>query len=352
MTRQILFARAKRFVRHLFQHKAISIKRFNMPGVNPGYYVLAGVGGYILTSIFFLKCPIIYKKKRLLFKCSHISHRGGAAEKLENTCNAYRNAMECGTQMLELDVHLTADKVVVVSHDNHLLRTTGEDVHIKDTKYEDLPLLSKELGVTFHYHTTCHHEGNALQIEKLEDVFQEFPNTPIHLDVKIYDEELIQETNNLIRKFNREEITPWGNFSNKVTSKLYKTNPNIPLVFSMKRVALTVLTFYLGLLPFLPIKESCFAVIMPNIARKAFNPSMTESCGIRALFAVIDFLLMSNVLFTHLKDRGINVYLWVLNDEEDFKRAYKKLGVTGVMTDFPSKLNDWLKEHPQYRSDD
>lgn len=46
------------------------------------------------------------------------------------------SAVQCGTQMLELDVHLTADKVIVVSHDDHLERTTGEDIHIKDTCYE------------------------------------------------------------------------------------------------------------------------------------------------------------------------------------------------------------------------
>lgn len=35
------------------------------------------------------------------------------------------------------------------------------------------------------------------------------------------------------------------------------------------------------------------------------------------------------------------VYVWVLNDEEDFQRAFD-LGATGVMTDFPTKLKDFL----------
>lgn len=38
--------------------------------------------------------------------------------------------------MLELDVHLTADEVVVVSHDDHLVRTTGEDIYITKTCYK------------------------------------------------------------------------------------------------------------------------------------------------------------------------------------------------------------------------
>lgn len=35
------------------------------------------------------------------------------------------------------------------------------------------------------------------------------------------------------------------------------------------------------------------------------------------------------------------VYIWVLNDEEDFQRAFD-LGATGVMTDFPSRLKDFM----------
>lgn len=36
------------------------------------------------------------------------------------------------------------------------------------------------------------------------------------------------------------------------------------------------------------------------------------------------------------------VYLWVLNDEEDFKRAFD-LGATGVMTDYPTKLKEFME---------
>jgi len=38
--------------------------------------------------------------------------------------------------MLELDVHLTKDKVVVVSHDKDLSRCTGECVDVSSLEYE------------------------------------------------------------------------------------------------------------------------------------------------------------------------------------------------------------------------
>jgi len=46
------------------------------------------------------------------------------------------SALEAGTQMLELDVHLTKDKVVVVSHDKDLSRCTGECVDVSSLEYE------------------------------------------------------------------------------------------------------------------------------------------------------------------------------------------------------------------------
>ena len=35
-------------------------------------------------------------------------------------------------------------------------------------------------------------------------------------------------------------------------------------------------------------------------------------------------------------------YLWVLNDESEFDFAFNKLKVAGVMTDYPTKLKNYL----------
>ena len=57
---------------------------------------------------------------------------------------------------------------------------------------------------------------------------------------------------------------------------------------------------------------------------------------------MIDWFLMSPVLFDHLDRRGISVYLWVLNEEEHFERAFS-LGAHGVMTDYPSRLRQYVQ---------
>lgn len=57
--------------------------------------------------------------------------------------------MAIGTQMLELDCHLTRDGEVVVSHDHNLLRSTGVDKNISELDYKDLPLLKQRLPIDF-----------------------------------------------------------------------------------------------------------------------------------------------------------------------------------------------------------
>jgi glycerophosphoryl diester phosphodiesterase len=52
------------------------------------------------------------------------AHRGGAALWPENSLAAFRGALALGIDLLELDVHLSADGEVVVIHDATLERTT------------------------------------------------------------------------------------------------------------------------------------------------------------------------------------------------------------------------------------
>ncbi|NXA00091.1 GDPD3 Lysophospholipase, partial [Nesospiza acunhae] len=47
-------------------------------------------------------------------------------------------------------------------------------------------------------------------------------------------------------------------------------------------------------------------------------------------------------LLKHLKSRGLQVWLWVLNEERDFAEAFG-LGATGVITDYPARLRRFLQ---------
>ena len=68
-------------------------------------------------------------------------HRGNPAEHPENTLKSFRSAIELGVDMIECDVHLSADGRMVVIHDHTLERTTNGAGMVFDHTWDDLRTL-------------------------------------------------------------------------------------------------------------------------------------------------------------------------------------------------------------------
>ncbi|KAK0160927.1 hypothetical protein PV328_008282 [Microctonus aethiopoides] len=307
-------------------------------------FVYTIVGGYILTSLLLFKYPtLIHRKKKIKFISKHISHRGGAGENYENTMCAFKRAASIGTQMLELDCHLTKDEEVVVCHDQNLFRSTGINKNIYEVNYYELPPLKKSLPIDFD--PERHFVGCTTEEERkfplLREVFEAFPQMPINIDIKVNDNKLIYKVSELIKKYDREEYTIWGNFNDEITRKCYNVNPNVNIFFSMKRVALLILFMYTGILPFIPLRETHLEIFLPAIYLRKTGAPKSSSPLQKIICHTVNLLLIRPCLFNHLKARGIHIYFWVLNREEEFAQAFN-LGATGVMTDYPTKLKKFL----------
>ena len=65
-----------------------------------------------------------YRRARETRRALVGGHRGNPAEHPENTLASFRSAIELGVDMIECDVHLSADGELVVIHDHTLDRTT------------------------------------------------------------------------------------------------------------------------------------------------------------------------------------------------------------------------------------
>ncbi|KAL6474972.1 hypothetical protein MHYP_G00160120 [Metynnis hypsauchen] len=300
-------------------------------------------GLYVLCSLGLLLNPqILHKKKQLAFQCRHISHRGGAGEKIENTIEAFTHAMKVGTEMLELDCHLTQDGYVVVSHDKNLGRQTGYNIDISSLKLQELPPYKEKLEVTFyvgHYST-----GQDRKFALLEDVFMKFPQMPINIEVKENNDALIEKVSSLVKKHNRESITVWATEDSDIMTKCRKQCPAMPYSFTMRRGLLLLVLFYTGLLPFVPLGESLLQFYLPSIINRTYIP---EENILKKRFVVflMEKLTMRKSLFNHLVKRGMQVQLFVCNEENDMEAAFS-VGATGVMSDYPTVLSDYLRKHP------
>lgn len=75
-------------------------------------------------------------------KTKLFAHRGVRKYYPENTMSAFKAAHAMGLDGIELDVQRTADGQLVICHDEHLERLTGQDLWLKDLTYQELVRLN------------------------------------------------------------------------------------------------------------------------------------------------------------------------------------------------------------------
>src|SRR5687767_4552870 len=112
------------------------------------------------------------------------AHRGGCALGPENTIAAFDLGMAAGADGLEFDVHLSADGVAVVCHDDTLDRTTGGSGPVRARTAVELA------RVDAGYHFVDEHGGYPFRerevgIPSLRDVLRRYPDIPIIVEMKV-----------------------------------------------------------------------------------------------------------------------------------------------------------------------
>lgn len=326
------------------------------------YYVAVGIGAYAALSLALFCFPnVLHKRKKYksevleeaLNSPSHkvllIAHRGGARERFENTMSAFEHAVAKGAHALEFDLHLTKDNRVVVSHDENLQRLCHKPLNIRDLNYDELPPFASEIELHFSDKPYINNEPD-LKFPLLEDVFQRFPQTIMHFDLKGDTPGLIEETAKIVKSYKRESTSVWGAVNGKKIDKLRKLNPDVMTFCSAGGYLGVYLLYIFGLLPFVPLKFHFFSVAKYTVDFDRMGKDKTKPLPfIFKVFACIlkcfDFL--SKPLFRHLQNRGIIVTLWVLNDPFDYKQAIDR-EVNGIMTDLPEQLRDYLDAKNKY----
>ncbi|MFH1809809.1 MAG: glycerophosphodiester phosphodiesterase [Pseudomonadota bacterium] len=252
----------------------------------------------------------------------HISHQGGADVFPSNTLLAYEYARYLyDTDVLEIDVHRTADGVLVVLHDDTVDRTTDGSGRVRDMDLDVLRSLdagyrfSTDDGQSFPY------RGQGLVIPTLSEIFQAFPDVLTNIEIKQLDPPIEEDLVRLIREFRVVGTVCLGSFDDASAEHLrdllpeachYAPEDMATQFYASTRVSLG------GVFP-LPVD----ALALP-----------TTSAGLDVL---------DPGLLNAAHDRGVHVWAWTINTRDEMKRLLD-LGIDGIMTDRPDLLDEEMSE--------
>jgi len=137
------------------------------------------------------------------------AHRGASAERPENTLVAFQRAMEIGVDSLELDVHLTRDRVLIVHHDDTAQRMCGSPVKWSDVDLVDAQRLDAGWGFIAKDGSRPF-AGKGIHVPTFESILTELPR--VHVNVDLKGEDAVRAMLELVRRRNVEERVTIASF--------------------------------------------------------------------------------------------------------------------------------------------
>ena len=209
-----------------------------------------------------------------------IGHRGAAGHAPENTLLSVETALTMGVDVVEIDVHRSLDGHLIVMHDERVDRTTNGLGYICDLTLTELRALQP--GVPTLAEVLAAVKGRAALM--------------IELKVRGIADDVVTQA--------RGAAVYYASFRH---SELLR-------IRELQRDARTI-----ALIDAVPVSRAGFAV------------------DARATHAGIAFDSLESHSVTELKDAGVEVFTYTVDDPKDIAHA-RSLGVDGLISNFPDRL--------------
>jgi len=262
------------------------------------------------------------------------AHQGGSFEGPSSTLFAIEQALRNGATAIELDVHATKDRQIVVCHDETVDRTTNARGEIASFTLSELRDMDNAYwwiagdAVTpgrpdeeYLLRGRAPHD-RSLGIATLEEVCEAFPGVLLNMDIKRTDpdvagyEELLRDE---LRRLGRTESVIVASFHDQAIQKFRSLAPEIATSAATGETA----AFF-------------FSLDEPE-------PVVPPVCSFQvpASFEGIDVVTERFVEVAHRS--GIAVHVWTINEVDEMDRLLD-LGVDGLISDTPTQLVQLLKK--------
>jgi glycerophosphoryl diester phosphodiesterase len=244
-----------------------------------------------------------------------MAHQGGNGLWPDNTLYAFERAVELGVDVLEMDVHSTADDVLVVIHDSTVDRTTDGSGPVHDFTLAELKTLDAAYHWTPDGGQTYPYRGQSITVPTLEELFVAFPQMPMNVEIKQAGPSIAAPLCRLIRAYGMAEKVLVVSFHKEATEVFRRACPEVTTGTTQNEViALFALSKVLG--------------------EGAYSPA-AGAVQVPEYRSGLHVLTRRFVDAAH--NRNLQVHAWTINDEEEMRRLID-LGVDGIITDYPDRL--------------
>ena len=251
----------------------------------------------------------------------NFAHRGGAGIAPENTLEAFRKGLQVGAGVLELDVHTTADGHVVVIHDDVVDRTTQGTGPVREMTLAEVKRLDAGYKFTSDGGQTFPCRDQGVKVPTLEEVYNEFDEVPINVEIKGKRAGIEQAVWRIIEAAGAGERT-------LVVSEDLPTIRRFRAV-SGGRVATASSSV-----------ELIFFYILSGLSLGRFVRPRYQALQGPETFHGLRVVAPKLIRAAH--ERGLRVDVWTIDSEADMRRLIG-YGVDGIMSDHPDVLANLLE---------
>jgi len=151
-----------------------------------------------------------------------IAHRGYRAKYTENTMTAFKKAIQCGAEGIELDIHLSLDGEIIVFHDEHFKRMAGHTGLVHEMDYAAIRKIK--------LYSKSYRKEN---VPKLVEVLELLKNTSLLLNIEIKDVTdgiLEEKLTHLLKNYESSRIVI-SSFHPETILKMKQLAPEIETAF-------------------------------------------------------------------------------------------------------------------------
>jgi glycerophosphoryl diester phosphodiesterase len=240
-------------------------------------------------------------------------HRGAAGEFPENTMVSFERAVRAGAPYLELDVHMSRDGEIVVSHDEELTRTCGRDAPIREMTWAEIQAADAGYMLTFDGGATFPFRGRSIRVPRLSEVLGAFSDVNYVIEIKQTEPSLVSQ---LLATVNASGVRRKVLFASEFDEPIGVVRnlaPQIPTNFPHSEVA-----------EFLQAMAGYHPGYQPRGAALQIPP---DYHGWR-------LVTTESVEFAHRA--GVELHVWTVNQESEMNQLLE-CGVDGLISDFPAR---------------